>query len=342
MTSKYPELLSTNGQPLKLGPIPVVAKHRLHELDLFSDSALIDLLNSHPRDQLQAFTMGTDCENRQEWQPVDTAGATGSDLFSAVANGHLWFNVLRVQQAHPTFRELLRQLFSEFVQLNPGLQCFNQNATLIISSPQALVYYHADAQPNLLWHIRGSKRVWVYPAGDVELIEQELMEDIFASYMDEEVPYKAEFDAKAEVFDLHPGDVITWPQNSPHRVTNLGGLNVSLSAVYETAQSSHRKLIYCANRLFRRTYHLPARSTKETAISTPLKTLTYRGIRKLGLIPVPPRRAYVTSLKINPDAPGGFERINDGPILTEFSKKEFVLQRDQGGRVSAVAQGKTR
>ena len=80
MTSKYPELLSTNGQPLKLGPIPVVAKHRLHELDLFSDSALIDLLNSHPRDQLQAFTMGTDCENRQEWQPVDTAGATGSDL----------------------------------------------------------------------------------------------------------------------------------------------------------------------------------------------------------------------------------------------------------------------
>ena len=83
-------------------------------------------------------------------------------------------------------------------------------------------------------------------------------------------------------------------------------------------------------------------AAQQTGISTPLKTLTYRGIRKLGLIPVPPRRAYVTSLRINPDAPGGFERINDGPILTEFSKKEFTLQRDQGGRVSAVAVGKTR
>jgi hypothetical protein len=335
-------LLSTKNEASKFGLAPVITKHRLHLLDLFSDSALVELLESHPRDQLQAFTMGGDSENRHEWQPVDTAGASGSDLFRAVAGGRLWFNIFRVQLFHAGFRDLLGQLFGEISGLCPRFRCFNETATLIISSPNAFVYYHADAQPNFLWHVRGSKRVWVYPAGDHELIDQELMEDIFASYSDEEVPYKPEFDVKAAVFDLNPGDVISWPQNSPHRVTNVGGLNVSLSAIYETEQSSHRKLIYCANRLFRRRYRIPAWSIKETGISPPLKTLAYRGIRKLGLLQTPPRRAYITEFRINPDAPGGFERIHDGPVLTEFSKKEFVLQKDAWGKATAIALDRAR
>ena len=48
----------------------------------------------------------------------------------------------------------------------------------------------------------------------------------------------------------------------------------------------------------------------------------------------------MTEFRINPDAPGGFEHIPDGPILTEFSKKEFVLQKDLSGRATAVAQNK--
>ncbi len=335
-------LLATKTEAASFGRMPIVAKHKLHKLDLFSDSALIELLETHPRDHLQAFTMGTDCENRHEWQPVDTASATGKDLFAAVARGHLWFNIHRVQLFHPRFRDLLSQVFAEISQLNPRFKSFNQNTTLIISSPQALVYYHADAQPNFLLHVRGSKRVWVYPAGDRDLIDQELMEDIFASYMDEEVPYKAQFDEKAKVFEIGPGDVISWPQNAPHRVTNLAGLNVSLSAVYETEESSRRKLIYCANRLFRKSYHLPTRSVKESGVSSSLKTFAYRGIRKLGMIPVPPRRAYITNLRINPDAAGGFQRIDDGPVLTEFSKKEFVLEKNPGGEAFAVALGKAR
>src|SRR5437879_2996445 len=323
-----------------LGAAPIVAGHRLHELDLFTYSSLIDLLESHPRDELTAFTMGSDWENRHEWQPVDTSGVSGRELFNAAAGGRLWFNILRVQLFHSRFRDLLDQLFRELSELNPGFRSSKQSATLIVSSPRALVYYHADAQPNLLFHVHGSKRVWVYPANDRDLIDEELMEDIFASQMDEEVPYKPEFDAKATVFDLQAGEVISWPQNSPHRVANLEGLNVSLSVVYETEQSSRRKLIYCANRLLRRTYHLPACSTNETRFSSSLKILTYRGFRKLGLIPVAPRRPYVTNLRVNPHASGGFEAIGGDPFLTEFSKKEFVLQKDHLGRVSAVALAK--
>src|SRR5207244_2979215 len=177
----------------KFGLAPVVTKHKLQLLDLFSDSALTELLESHPRDHLQAFTMGTDCENRHEWQSVDTAGASGRDLFGAIAAGHLWFNIFRVQRFHSRFRDLLDQLFGEISEARPGFRCFNQTATLIISSPNALVYYHADAQPNFLWHVRGARRVWVYPAGECDIICQEFMGDIFVSNLADDVSYHTDF-----------------------------------------------------------------------------------------------------------------------------------------------------
>src|SRR6266446_2634722 len=77
----------TKEQVTAFGMQPIVATHRLHQLDLFSDAALLDLLENYPRDQLQAFTMGTDPLRWQDWQPVDTAGASGKQLFAAVAGG---------------------------------------------------------------------------------------------------------------------------------------------------------------------------------------------------------------------------------------------------------------
>jgi hypothetical protein len=78
------------------------------------------------------------------------------------------------------------------------------------------------------------------------------MEDIFAHVVDEEAPYRLEFDEKAVIFDLRPGEVISWPLNAPHRVTNIEAVNVSLSTLHVTEDSDRRKLVYCANRLLRR------------------------------------------------------------------------------------------
>src|SRR5262245_31423332 len=234
----------TSQQIAGFGKKPLVARHRLHDLDLFSDPKLIEVLQNHPREHLQAFTMGTDASQIHEWQPVDISGVSGADMLSAIARGRLWFHLFRMQDVNPRYSELVDRLFSEMSEWLPRLRPTSRSATLILSSPKALVYYHADPQFNFLWHIRGSKRLWSYPAGDPELIDQEKMEDIFAGYADEELPYKPEFDKKANVFELNPGDVIWWPLNSPHRVTNLEGINVSLSTVYETYESYRRKLVY--------------------------------------------------------------------------------------------------
>jgi hypothetical protein len=323
-------------QAAGFGSQSVVAKHRLHRLELFSDAALLDLLENYPRERLQAFTMGADPLNWRDWRPVDTTGVSGRQLFEAVTRGRFWLNILQVHLVDRRYRDLIDDLFAEISDQCSGFRPLRTYGTLLISSPTAMVYYHVDAQPNLLWHIRGAKRVWIYPAGDKELISQDLLEDIFANFADEEVPYRAEFDQKATSFDLLPGDVVSWPQNAPHRVTNLEGLNVSLSTPYETEDSDRRKIVYCANRLFRRTYRLPAWSTKETGLLACIKRTAYRAWHRAGLVEVPPRRAYVTNLRIDPHSPTGFRELADGPVLTEFSQKDFILRKDALGQVSVV------
>jgi hypothetical protein len=326
-------VLWTKEQALAFGHRPVKAKHRLPELELFTDASLVALLEDHPREALQVFTMGKDLSCRSDWQPVDTAGASGNDLLRAVCQGRLWFNIHHVQQFHLGYRDITKQLFAELRDLCPSFEPLNYDVTLIISSPEALVYYHADAQPNLLWHVRGQKRLWVYPANQSRFIEQEVMEDIFASVADEEAAYIPDFDNEATRFDVSPGDVLCWPQNAPHRVTNLAGLNVSLSTVFQTENSERRKLTYCANRLFRRTYGIPLWSTKEIGMTACLKRIAFRAFRRLGLVHTPPRRAYVAKLHVDPEVPEGCAPLSGEPVLTEFSKKDFTLGKDASGRV---------
>jgi hypothetical protein len=314
----------------------LVAPHRLHELDLSSDAALVQLLERHPRHQLQAFTMGTDPEGYKDWKPVDTTGASAADLVAAVSTGRLWYNIHRVHLVDERYRDLLARLYDEIARRCDGFHPNILGCTLIVSSPSSQTYYHADAQPNLLWQMRGVKRIWVYPAGDRELVDQNRMEDIFANLSDEEVPFRQAWDAKAEVFDLQPGQVISWPQNAPHRVVNVQGVNVSLSTVHETEETDRRKLVYCANRLLRRQYGLPFRSTKESGPVSYLKRLAYRAARRAGMVTPDARRVYLTTLRIDPQSPNGVRDLGGEPFLTEFSRKSFALERDTSGNIKVV------
>jgi len=318
------------------GTRPLATKHRLPELDLFTDAALTELLEKYPRDRLQAFTMGTDPLEWTAWKPVDTTGVAGRLLFAAVQRGRLWLNLLQVHVVDRRYGDVLERLYADLSDQCPGFHPTKKTATLLISSPTAMVYYHTDAEPNLLWHIRGRKRVWIYPAQDKDLISQRLMEDIFAHVVDEEVPYRREFDQKAVMFDLMPGEVLSWPQNAPHRVVNLEGVNVSLSTIHETEESDRRKLVYCANRLFNRAYRIPTRSVAETGAVSRFKQFSYRVLRRMDLVTAPTRRAYITNLRVDQNAAIGISSIASGPVLTEFSQKDFSLTTDAAGRFVAV------
>lgn len=282
----------------------LLATHDLDRHELFSDAALVDLLDHFPRKNLYALSMGTDPEHCEENRLALHDGVSGADLLLAVRRGRLWLNVTRVDQADRRFRALITELYAQLAGQVPGFAPDLSQGTLLISSPGAQVYYHADGPASVLWHIRGRKRVWVYPPLDERYMKRELLEDIFAGIRHEYLPYENAFDAAAQVFDLEPGQWLAWPQNAPHRVTNLGSLNVSLSTEHFTPQSRRRARIYVANRFLRARLGLHGLSTRETGASAFAKTVLHRVARKAGFDPLPPKR-HSPSLRVDAGAPLG-------------------------------------
>ncbi len=292
------------------GRRPLVATHNLNQLELFTDAALIDLLDHFPRKNLYALTMGNDPTRREDNQLALNEGVSGADLLRAVKNGRLWLNVTRVDRADRRYRALIDQLYAQLAIQVPGFSPDFSQGTLIISSPHTLVYYHADGPASVLWHIRGRKRIWVYPALDERYMNRELLEDIFAGVRHEYLPYENAYDQAAVVYDLEPGQWVAWPQNAPHRVTNLDSVNVSLSTEHFTRQSRRRARVYVANRFFRTRLGLSGLSAREAGPAAVMKTVVHRLARKAGLDRLQMKQ-HTPSMRVDPDAPGGVVALEE-------------------------------
>lgn len=289
---------------------PVVGQHRLQQHALFTDEALVDLLNHFPREHLYAFSMGVDPEKVEENHRVEHEGVSGEELLLAVRNGRLWLNVTRIDRVDARYRRLISGLYDELSLQVGGFSPTSSQGTLLISSPKALVYYHADGPSSALWHLRGRKRVWVYPALDSRYMQRELLEDIFAGVRHEYLPYEASYDEAAQVYDLEPGQWICWPQNAPHRVTNLDSINVSLSTEHFTVQSRRRFQLYMANRYFRTHLGCNGLSSREDGAAAMCKILVQRAASKLGLNPLQFQN-QVPVLRLAPNAPGGVVALDE-------------------------------
>ena len=306
----------------KFGDVPMVNKHEYHRRSLFDKEELIAILDSYPRKWLQAFTMGSNPCRPDQWSCVDIAANTdGAALWRAVENGRLWLNVTHIEEVSNEYKQLIDGMYQHLNENCPHLQHPVANySTLLISSPAAQVYYHLDAEPNMLWHMRGQKRLWVYPAMDTNLVPQNLLEDIYAGEIDENLPYEKSFDQFSEEFLLNPGDVASWPHNGPHRLQNID-MNVSLATSYYTPLIYKRQYVQLANRFVLREMGLKKRSMAEDGAVPALKRFTYRAVNKIKPFPRKDRSAtYTTNLQVDPDCKLGIRKL-DKTIMASFARK---------------------
>lgn len=281
-----------------------VAQHRLSTLGLFGDDRLIDLLERHPRGDLGVNSMGDDPARRDQWQEGRTGSLDASQLLDAVRTGRVWLNLRRVMSHHPEYAELVRALYDELEQTCPGLRTFNHSANLLISSPGAQVYYHLDCPANMLWHIRGRKRVWAYPL-EAGLVSDETIEGVLCGEKSEELAFQSKWDELAAMHDLEPGEMITWPQHTPHRVVNTEGLNVSLSTEHMTPRAARRNNVYLANRHFRKLLGGQWRRTETEGWRPALKEFALRVARRVPAIapPAPQGYQYPVTFELDLESP---------------------------------------
>jgi hypothetical protein len=242
------------------GSRPLALPHTLHTSPLFSRQALIDLIETYPRSHYALVHMGGQ-KDRRLWQEGDIGSLKGAQVFEAIAKGRMWLNLRDVSSLDVRYKHALDEMFETLAARMPGFVAPRRGCGILISSPAAQVYYHADLPGQLLCQIEGKKRVYLYPNAKPFLTPENL-EDIALFDMELDVPYEPWYDEHAEVVTLEPGAFLAWPLNAPHRVENLDMLNVSMTISYTTEEIRRAQIVNLANGILRHRFGLkrPGRS----------------------------------------------------------------------------------
>jgi len=171
----------------------------------------------------------------------------------------------------------------------------------MISSPEAQVYYHFDTSGQSLWQIAGRKRVYVYPASPPFLTPKEL-EAVCLYHNETSISYEPWYDEHASVFEIGPGQMLTWPLNAPHRIENLG-FSISMTVEYGMRDIQRKVLVNGANGMLREKLGI----TPKTTITGPAywaKAALYGGAKVSGLLETKRRQRRPITFHLDRSSPG--------------------------------------
>ncbi|MEO0329953.1 MAG: hypothetical protein AAF217_15330 [Pseudomonadota bacterium] len=256
-------------------------QHRLAETGLFTRENLSKLIDKCPKSNYNLTTMGYDYNN-PEWREGVIRKTSGSEVIDAVERGRMWLNLRQVEGFDEDFDDLLNKIFDEFEGYVPGFETFKRKIGILISSPKVQVFYHADVPGQSLWQVEGRKRVYVYP-NEAPYLHPRNMESIIMGETEEEIPYDPKFDDDALVYDLGPGEMVHWPLNCPHRVTNEDCLNISVTTEHWTTDIRKSYAVNYANGVLRRHFGVENPSQSITGPMVYPKAALALGWRKLNL-----------------------------------------------------------
>jgi hypothetical protein len=229
----------------------IVVNHNVHLDPMFTDEGLASLLDRYPREKLGVFTMGSDPVDWRSWRVGKAGDLTGTQLVKAVQDGRIWLNLRAANHYLEDYASLSDTIFADKEANIKGLKTLKHDLGVLISSPNAQVFYHLDSALVSLWQVRGTKLVRVYdPIAPFARPDQ--IEAVVLRESAEQLPFDPQWDDAAKSVTLEPGMMVTWPQNAPHRIVNGPMMNVSLSLEFMTPQALLRANVIYANGVLRR------------------------------------------------------------------------------------------
>ncbi len=258
--------------------------HNLAGTGLFTDEALIDLLERHPSELLDVCTMGAADHpiypNR--FRTGDFRGVSGETLLAAAKAGRVWINVREAMNVHTDYKAALDAMYGELAE-KTGNQAFNPRGGILISSPVAKVPYHVDKTETILWHVRGRKRMYLYPRTQ-KFIPDRAYEATLTNFIDDDLPYDASFDEAATIIDIDENTALSWTLNAPHRVDNQS-FCVSVTTEYSTAESGMKNAAMLTNATLRHRLGMNPSYAEDGPAARKVKSFVGRAIRKVGMVP---------------------------------------------------------
>ncbi|HET7411431.1 MAG TPA: hypothetical protein VFJ18_02115, partial [Pararhizobium sp.] len=232
---------------------------------------------------------------------------SGNDVLEAVKRGRIWINMMNIHEIDPRFSDVLGGMYEELHRTMPGFSSFKQTLGLLISSPNAQVFYHADVPGQGLWQIRGRKRIWIYPNSEPFLKTEEI-EKVVRGVQEEDISYQPWYEDHAVAYDLEPGDMLHWPLNGPHRVKNHDCVNISLTTEHWTPEIRRHFAMNYGNGVLRSLGWTPRSRASNGAAFWPKAALALAW-RKTGMEKRQSFRRKI-EFQVDPAAPDGISPLS--------------------------------
>lgn len=230
--------------------------HSLAGHPLFAMPRLVQLameVKQHPQARSDEVYFDTgDIKVNQRWSDTPRPRISAEEAIERIYTSRAWM-VIRRSELVPEYRALLDECMSEIqtllgLDLDVVMQV--KNAIVFISSPRRITTYHIDRECNFLLQISGDKVINVFDKHDRDVLPELEIEKYWAVDNNAAV-YKPEYQDRAHVYHLVPGDGVHIPVNAPHWVTNGETPSVSLSVNFEF-KGREKSDVYRANYYLRR------------------------------------------------------------------------------------------
>lgn len=284
------------------GNAPIRLAHNMHKSPLFSMDHLAALIERYPREHYSLMQTGVK-DGKRIWRHGEIGNFSGQQVIDAVSSGELWLNLRRVSSIDTRYHDMLGRMFAEVGENVPGFELPHQyEAGILISAPQAQVHYHSDLPGQSLIQIAGRKRVHIYPSSP-PFVTPENLEDIQLFELELDMPYHDWYDRYATVLDLEPGQMLNWPLNAPHRVDNLGTVNISMTVSYETEAIRRTRIVNLANGLLRNRFGYTPKSRALEGPSFWAKAVMQKALRNTSWVKRERSARNVIEFRLDRDRP---------------------------------------
>jgi hypothetical protein len=206
--------------------------HRLSDNPLFGTDRLLGLARVRARDLSLGDVHYDAGEIRvdQRWNQIPPSDLPVDELLRRIETAGAWI-LLRHVQKDPEYARLLDACMDEIVALS-GRDLSQvmklRDSMIFISSPHRITTYHIDRECSWLYQIQGRKTISIFNPTDRDVLPEWEIEKFWAKD-NNAATYKLQYQSRATVIELVPGQGVHIPVGAPHWVQNGPEVSVSLN-----------------------------------------------------------------------------------------------------------------
>lgn len=231
---------------------PFAIQHQLAGHSLMTLEALATLTGKLAGDRVE-FNGGK-LKPDQRPEDVPTLSSPPVDIVRQIETSDAWL-VLKNVEAVPEYRALIISFLDEMARslgyrsaATAGMKDFQ--GFIFVASANAVTPFHIDYEENFFVHIAGDKFMHVFDNRDRSLVPETELEVYPGKHRN--LPYRDDFENRATVFTMQPGDGLFLPYTWPHWVRTGDSPAISIAITWKSRQDIRQNGLYFVNAVMRK------------------------------------------------------------------------------------------